>query len=44
MQTLEEHAPIAGILFLTDTAILGTAGVERAIISPIGAGLHTTKE
>ena len=44
MQTLEEYAPIAGIPFLTDTAILGATGVERAIVGPIGAGLHTTEE
>ena len=29
---------------MTDTAILGAAGVERAIFGPIGAGLHTTEE
>jgi hypothetical protein len=44
IQTSEEHAPIAGIPFLKDTAILGAAGVERAIIGPISAGLHTTEE
>ena len=42
MQILREHTPIDGILFWTDAALLGTAGVETAIIGPIGAGLHTT--
>ncbi len=44
MQTLEEHAPITGIPFLTDTAILGAAGVERAIFGSIDAGLHAMEE
>lgn len=44
MQILREHTPIDGILFWTDAALLGAAGVETAIIGPIGAGLHTTEE
>ncbi|MFC2055470.1 hypothetical protein ACFLV7_14415 [Chloroflexota bacterium] len=44
MQILGEHAPVAGIPFWTDAALLSAAGVETAIIGPIGAGLHTSEE
>jgi acetylornithine deacetylase len=44
MRLLGESPPIAGIPLLIDTAILGAAGIERAIIGPIVAGLHTTEE
>ncbi len=44
MQILGEHAPTAGIPFWTDAALLDAAGVETAIIGPIGAGLHATEE
>ncbi len=44
MQILGEHTPTARIPFWIDAALLDAAGVERAIIDPIGAGLHTTEE
>jgi hypothetical protein len=44
MQILGEYASLTGIPLWTDTALLGAAGVERAIIGPIGAGLHTTEK
>ena len=35
---------VLGILNWTDAALVDAAGVERAIIGLIGAGLHTTEE
>jgi acetylornithine deacetylase/succinyl-diaminopimelate desuccinylase-like protein len=35
---------VLGILNWTDAALLGAAGIETAIISPIGAGLHAPEE
>ena len=44
MQILGEYASLTGIPLWTDTALLGAAGIETAIISPIDAGLHAMEE
>ena len=33
-----------GATFWTDAAILATAGIDTALIGPIGAGLHSAEE
>jgi len=35
---------VLGILNWTDAALLGAAGIETAIIGPIGAGLHAPED
>jgi acetylornithine deacetylase len=38
------HAPIIGMSFWTDAAILGDAGIPSVLFGPSGAGLHSLEE